>query len=353
MAKKTHPRTQARPALVAGFTMLEMLTSVAIVTMLMSAVFSFMYQAQKRFQGNQVDAEANQSVRAAMELLTQEIGQAGYNPDFYPNKTLTAAVTGTALPACVSLSPDTSEINLGDWIMVDTGAANEIVQVSTTGAGCAPNQIPVRFLNNHPAGAPVVSYKMPYADGILRFPGSSTDSILEFFGDINGDGTINNVVYSLAATTTPATVICIPAVAPGTPCAAGNTYTLYTLRRSITPVTFAAGAVNNPSSPLVQNVLYNTASAQGPTGQSIFQYPNTVTMGVVPDEVTVVGTVVVTLSVAVNPQSLETSTVTWHTMATQIRPLNLIALLAANQAGASKYISRTPAGLPMAYPANY
>jgi hypothetical protein len=76
-------------------------------------------------------------------------------------------------------------------------------------------------------------------------------------------------------------------------------------------------------------------------------------MGVVPNQITVVGTVVVTLSVAVNPQSLEINTVTWHTMATQIRPLNLTALLGANRAGASKYVSRIPAGLPMTYPTNY
>jgi hypothetical protein len=76
-------------------------------------------------------------------------------------------------------------------------------------------------------------------------------------------------------------------------------------------------------------------------------------MGVVPNQITVVGTVVVTLSVAVNPQSLEINTVTWHTMATQIRPLNLTALLGANRAGASKYVSRIPTGLPMTYPTNY
>ena len=114
----------------------------------------------------------------------------------------------------------------------------------------------------------------------------------------------------------------------------GTTYTLYTLYRSITPVTFASGATNSPASPLTQNVLYNIANQQGPTGQPIFAYPNTYTVGVIPNVMTVVGTVVINLSVAVNPQALETgSAPEYYTMATQIRPLDLAAAVAINQAG--------------------
>jgi hypothetical protein len=118
-------------------------------------------------------------------------------------------------------------------------------------------------------------------------------------------------------------------------------------------VTFTAGAANDLSSPLVQNVLYDTTNARGPTGQPIFGYPTTVLVGVVPNQVTVVGTIVVTLSVAVNPRSLETSRIEWYTMATQIRPLNLTAAVAINQAGGAKYIVKLPSGLPMTYPTGY
>jgi hypothetical protein len=111
--------------------------------------------------------------------------------------------------------------------------------------------------------------------------------------------------------------------------------------------------VNNPSSPLVQNVLYDATNARGPTGQPIFAYPNTVVVGVVPNQITVVGTIVVTLSVAVNPRSLESGRVEWYTMATQIRPLNLSAAVAINQAGGAGYMVKLPAGLPMTYPSGY
>ena len=361
MIRGSHAPTRKRAALVNGFSLIELMASVAIITILMSAVFSFMGQAQRRFQGNQVDTESNQSARAAMELMTQEIGQAGYNPDFTVNKTIPAGAPASASAQCVTFN-DITQINPGDWLLVDTGVNNEIAQaIGITGNGCpagTPNQVQVRFQMNHNlAGGsalpiPVASYKMPYPDGILQVAGSSTDALLEIFGDINSNGAINYVVYGLTPTI-PATSVCIPTVVPPTVCAASNNFTFYNLRRSITAVTFNTGASNNPSSPLVQNVLYNTATGKGPTGQPLFGYPNLVVVGIVPNQITVVGTIVITLSIAVNPKSMEVNTVTWHTMATQIRPLNLIAALAANQAGASKYVGKLPPGLPMTYPANY
>jgi type II secretory pathway pseudopilin PulG len=339
--------------------MIEMLASVAIITLLMSAVFAFMYQAQKRFQGNAVITESNQSARAALELMTQEIGQAGYNPQFYPHKTSTANITASADPQCLTLN-DISHINVGDWLQIDTGANNEIVQVLGISGNPPPNppyatvactspganQIYGVFEMNHNGSSspfPVISYKMPYPAGILQGTGTSNDQTLEFFGDINNDGVIRYVVYSLTPTTSPPTTVSVE----------GSMYTLYTLRRSSTPVTFAPGAVNNPSSPLVQNVLYDATNARGPTGQPIFAYPNTVVVGVVPNQITVVGTIVVTLSVAVNPRSLESGRVEWYTMATQIRPLNLSAAVAINQAGGAGYMVKLPAGLPMTYPSGY
>jgi prepilin-type N-terminal cleavage/methylation domain-containing protein len=364
MAFGAKGRLSPQTRLAQGFSMIELLASVTIITLLMSAVFAFMYQAQKRFQGNVVVTESNQSARAALELMTQEIGQAGYNPQYYPHKTGTVAITANADPQCLTLSdptgtnPGIKGINPGDWLQVDTGQNNEVVQVlGVTGnpppnppyttVNCtspAANQIYAVFNMNHATTPfPVISYKMPYPAGILQATGTSSDQTLEFFGDINNDGVIRYVVYSLTPTTSPATTLSIN----------GATYTLYTLRRSITQVTFLAGAVNSLSSPLVQNVLYDATNARGPTGQPIFGYPNTVVVGVVPNQVTVVGTILVTLSVAVNPRSLESGRIEWYTMATQIRPLNLSAAVAINQAGGAKYMVKSPPGLPMTYPAGY
>jgi uncharacterized protein (TIGR02599 family) len=125
----THPQNKTT----LGFSLLEMLASVCIITLLMSAVFSFMAQAQKKFQGSTVTAEAGQSARAALEILTQEIGQAGFNPNFYTNRTCNVSITASAPSQCVTLS-DISQIHPGDYLSVDVGGNNELVKVSGTTA---------------------------------------------------------------------------------------------------------------------------------------------------------------------------------------------------------------------------
>lgn len=324
----------------AAFSLLELLASVAIITLLMSAVFSFLMQAQKKFQGNSVTAEASHGARAALEIITQEIGQAGFNPNFVPHRTGSVTVSANAAPQCVTIS-NISEVHPGDYLSVDLGGNNELVKVTgttATGACVGANRVQGVFQVNHTTTPfPIISYKMPYPSGILQGSGTSDDQALKFFGDINADGTIQYVVYSITPTTSPATTLSVN----------GVTDTLCNLNRSITPVTFASGAASNPASPMVQSVLYNTATHQGPTGQPLFSFPSLVTVGIVPNQVTVVGTVVITISVAENPKNIETNRASWFTMATQVRPLNLSAAVAVSKAGGFAYLPRLPAGLPM------
>lgn len=351
------PSRTSRRNFATGFSLVEMLVSVAIIVLLMSAVFPFLFQSQKKYQNNQVVSEANQSARAAMEVMTQEIGQAGYNPNFATAKTSTTVVSVSSSPQCVTLS-DINEINPGDWLTVDTGPNHELVQVlstsSVSGTPCtSSNQIDAVFLMSHDGSTapfPVISYKMPYGSGILQNSGTSNDQRLEFFGDINQDGVIRYVVYSLSPVS-PATTVSIN----------GTTYTLYNLYRSVTTVPFTnlpapstyTPPANNQASPLVTNVLYKTSSQSGPTGQPIFAYPNQIVIGVVPNQITVVGTVVVTISVAVSPKSLESELPQWFTMATQIRPLNLQSAITVNNAGGAVYLPPLPKSLPMTFPSNY
>ena len=256
-------------------------------------------------------------------------------------------MTANADPQCVTIS-GISNIGTGDWLSVETGVNNEFVQVTgttATGACAAANQIQAVFIMNHTTPSTtfpfrVASYKLPYPTGILTGASTSSDHVLDFYGDINDDGVINYVVYSLQPTTTPSTTLSIN----------GRDYTLYNLMRSTTPVTFTAGAVRNAASPVVRNVLYQditTVNPTGPTGKTLFAYPSTILMGIVPNQTTVVGTVVITMCIAVNPQNMETNQVEWRIMSTQIRPLNLSAAVQVNQAGGYKFLPATPAGLPM------
>jgi len=361
-----------------------MLVSIAIILLLMSAVFPFIFQAQKRFQGNVVSSEANQAARAALEVISQEIGQAGFNPQFLQHKTSSVAVTTNGQPQCVRLS-DITGINPGDWLSADTGPNNELIQVLSTSnsvpavssqvslqsdgsvpATCSPLPTPpwieAKFLFNHSSGFPVGSYKMPYGGGLLYLSDNSlsNDQTLEFYGDINQDATVNYVVYSISPMV-PTTTVCIPAVAPGVTCPTADTYTLYNFYRSITAVPFPsiptpityAPPNNSIASPMVEKVLYNATNLQGPTGSPIFSYPSTVIVGVIPNQITVVGTIVITLCVALNPTNLESNQVIWATMATQIRPLNLTAAINVNNSNGGLYLPPNPRSLPMGIPSGY
>lgn len=340
----------------AGFSLLELLVSVIIITIVMGAVFQFMTQAQKTYQGDQATSESDQAARAALEIMTQEIGQAGGNPSFVAagydplftaNKTLlSTSVSASAVPSCASLD-NIGQINPGDWLSVDDGPNNEMVQVLSTsnvaGGPCSgSNEVQAVFDQPHTASAPVIVHNLPYPSGILQGAGTSDDHTLEFFGDLNDNGVIDYVVYSLYA----------PA---GAPVLTINSvpYTLYTLYRSITPVTFAVGATNNAAYPVAQNVLYNTSLGQGPSGHPIFSFPSNYTVSIVPVTVTVVGTVTINLCIALNPANAGSQPMKWYAMATQIRPVNLAAAVALVSAGAGTYLPQQPPGLPMTNPSNY
>ncbi len=379
MAFEIETKSLARPSRDLGFSLLEMLASVAIIMMLMGTIFSFMFQAQKRFQGSLVISESNQTARAAMELMTQEIGQAGYNPQFTNTKTVASGVTPAPTGQCVTLS-DIIGITPGDWLTVDSGPNYEVVQVLATSTGALPtstkcgssNQIRAVFLSYHDAAHgsampfPIGSYKFPYPSGMLRSrpvtwgtmnTTISNDHMLAFYGDINADKTIYYVVYSLFDPPSGPTTVTIPING------VSQTFHLYNLYRSITPVTFdiTAANVNLKASPLVQNVIYQDINATytapatplGPTGQPIFGYPNTLPVAITPSVVSVVGTLVINLCVAVNPKALESlSGVQWYTMATQIRPVNLWSAIAVNVTGGAKFLPQAPVGLPMAFPSS-
>lgn len=345
-----------------GFSLLELMASVAILTLVVGAVFEFMAQSQKRFQGNTVISESNQAARTGLEAISQEIGQAGFNPQFTSPITSGANLTHGG-PQCITVS-NIAGINPGDWVGVDTGPNYEQVQVVATTNGaisgqtaCAGSkQISATFANDHNGSStafPLFSYKFPYPAGILQnqtvtYGGSnvtiSNDHILAlFYGDTDNSGNTWYVVYSLYNPTSSGSLQSVTIN--------GQSYNLYTLYRSITQVTFSAGVTVTQAYPLVQNVLYQSLSnsSVGPTNQPIFTYAYPVSV-LVPSTITIVGTVKVNLCVAVNPNDLETGVVQWYTMATQIRPTNLWSAVTATQNGGGKYLTLTPPGLPMAFP---
>jgi prepilin-type N-terminal cleavage/methylation domain-containing protein len=242
-----------------GFSLIEMMISVAILVVVMGAVLSLMNAQQKSTQNQQLKADMYQSLRGASELMTQEVGQAGLVSVPSPQPTLGAGVVPSPVPQLVAVAPATAvdSMFVGEQLLIDTAGSEE--SVTLTAVSASTGQITGVFGNAHPAGAIIKVYGT-FPNGIMA---SSTATQLKLLGDINSDGTLVYVEYDC------------------NPNAAGTG----TLTRSITPVTPLTIAAN-ASVPLLNNLLTN------PGGTPCFAYTTQVAAGN-----TFVTNVAITLSV--------------------------------------------------------
>lgn len=62
-----------------GFTLIEILISLAITTIVMAGIFSTFNAQSKSFSAQQQVTEMQQNARAAMDMMTREIRMAGYS----------------------------------------------------------------------------------------------------------------------------------------------------------------------------------------------------------------------------------------------------------------------------------
>lgn len=211
-----------------GFSLTEMLIAVLIMLPVMAGAFSLFSVAIGESNTEQDAVALNQEARAALELMSMEIAQAGSHRDV----TTTSGSTVNAQPNPQSMTvASSSGFNVGDDVEVGVGNNNEIVKLTAVGT----NSISGEFRMNHANGVPVRLYAQPYLKGVLPPPGlgpnsSATTTVLRFFGDINGDGNVSYVEYRYDA---------------------GNSQ----ITRSMTPI---KQGFRNPALPLVTNVKPNT-----------------------------------------------------------------------------------------------
>jgi len=262
----------------AGFSLIEVLISVAIITVLMSAVFQFVRFNQQRYRGDQLLAERNQGARSALELMTQELQQAGHNPNFVTHKTLTDAVTPTGTIVDIPVG-DTKGIYYGNLVEIGSSADDpnrEVVQVK----GDATHRItdttfPTIITLPHAAGQPVFSRSLPFPNGILYSASavgtgqSAVVNVIQYFGDIDGNGSLRYGEYELVDTGRTSTLQCQTS--------AGSTTTadckILQLNRFIAPIlnpnipADKAASGSSPS-PLADNILGY------PDGAGVFRNPD-------------------------------------------------------------------------------
>jgi type II secretory pathway pseudopilin PulG len=212
----------------AGFSLLELLVSIGVMIVVSGAAFSALNFSQKVYASQQLEADMHAGMRGTLELMEQEVGQAGAL-NFAP-QTLTGTVVGSAASQTVPLS-SSDNVFVGELLTVDTGASQEVVQVT----GIGTNQVTGVFQLSHAVNAPAVAQGV-FPQGVLTTVAGNS---LQIFGDVNADGSLEYVEYDCN---------------PGTPAAPG------TLTRSIT--TISPGVANqNPPQILLNTLVANPNGA--------------------------------------------------------------------------------------------
>jgi prepilin-type N-terminal cleavage/methylation domain-containing protein len=182
-----------------GFSLIELLITMAILLIVMSVIFSAIVQTA-RTEGTIANrTEMHASVRNATELLQQEIGQAGriaIPAAVTLTGTVSAANAGTS--TTVGIAPSSSNMFVGEQLVIDNGPNQETVTVTALGS----STITAVFNNlttDHVSGAPV-TVQGGFASGVVPTTMTdasgnnigSTGTLLKLYGDINSDG---NMVY--------------------------------------------------------------------------------------------------------------------------------------------------------------
>src|SRR5437868_13378923 len=84
-----------------GFSLLELMVSIAVLVTICGALFSALFAYQKTYASEMLKADMRLGVQGAAETLAQEIGQAGAVPP--TTTTLTGSITASALAQSASV----------------------------------------------------------------------------------------------------------------------------------------------------------------------------------------------------------------------------------------------------------
>lgn len=232
-----------------GFSLLELMVSLAVFLVVAGTIMSSMMSAQKSFRTSEIRTGLEQTMRSALEMMAQDIGQAGLQPMGADSKGLgaplaTVLISACSTGTCIKGDPTTAQpvpvnsvdgIYEGEWLWVDVGpgavgaecySSNatisdpvrycEQVQVETVDPG-PPALIKAKFRVDHSYYKNGIANPTPfyalgaYPQGIVP-PGAktssgsiltgSTPSQLKLFGDINGTGnSLQYVVYTCPSST--------------------------------------------------------------------------------------------------------------------------------------------------------
>jgi prepilin-type N-terminal cleavage/methylation domain-containing protein len=290
-----------------GYSMVELMISMAIFLIISSGLFGALGYYMKDYQRTQLTVDMHDNLRSAIDLMAQEIGQAGLlSSNTNQITTLGAAVaTGSQTVAFGSAAT----IFVGEKLLIDAGSNQELVSVTAVSS----NNVTAVFGLSHASGA-VVNALGVFPQGVLS---SSTANQLQLVGDINGDGTLVYVEYNCNN----------QAPGPGT------------LTRSITPISAAA---KNASTILLDKVMPN------PGGTACFQYGSAITAGgstFIPQ----VGVTMTVQSSTIDPVTGVFLTITKQALDLVPRNVQMGVIMASASPALTTRLQPTPPGIPIVH----
>jgi prepilin-type N-terminal cleavage/methylation domain-containing protein len=222
-------RRPDRRQLQSGFTLLEMVISLALLLILSGAILGGMATMQKNYRSNEIRTILNGQMRASMELMAQEVGQAGLPPSGMASNSVytgtgasgavasvtnASAITANAtLPTTVTIATNPpASVQLNQVVIADTGTNAEVITILGP-SGSPTNQFSAIFQKNHAANFSLYPHGV-YPQGITfqnapAFPAGTSaysNTSLIAFGDITGTGNLTIVEYVCPTATTTGTI---------------------------------------------------------------------------------------------------------------------------------------------------
>jgi prepilin-type N-terminal cleavage/methylation domain-containing protein len=236
----TPARATSRARAEAGYTLVELMIALAVLTIVSGSVFEGVLRLTRVNHAVHNRSEMHSGVRNATELLQQEIGQAG-RIALPGTPTLEGAVASGVFPATITVGVSSTDgMFVGQQLIVGTGTTEETVVL--TGVNDDNDQITASFTMAHGIGSPLAAHG-GFSAGVVPTTATngSTGSVLKIFGDIHSDGNMVYVEYTCDTN-------------------AGNLY------RNVMPITAGAKPDLTVEQVLLNNVLAN------PDGTPCFTY---------------------------------------------------------------------------------
>jgi len=196
----------------AGYTLLELLVSVAILTIVSGTALDGVFRLSKVSLTVSNRTEMHSGVRNATELLQQEVGQAGriallHRVQLNGNVTAGVGVATVAVKAVDDDGNALANVNPTDGMFAGeklvVGADSVAETVTLTAVDTSNKTISAVFLNSHAPDAPVNVYG-GFRLGVVpktnengsAYTNGSTGSVMKLFGDIDSDGKLQYLEYT-------------------------------------------------------------------------------------------------------------------------------------------------------------